>query len=99
MPDLVNRLRYIARDNPTYEVGIMEEAATEIERLRKENELMANFLKRLTPEKYPDTLFISGISGTKDENNLPEYIHVVPAYGVDWHMMYQRTDKTWGPQW
>lgn len=99
MPDIVNRLRYIARDNPTYEVSIMEEAAAEIERLREKCDQQAMFLRRLTPEKFPDTFFVSGESGTRDENGLPEYVHIVPAYGLDWHMMYKRTDKTWGPQW
>ena len=43
--------------------------------------------------------FICGEGGQKDENNLPDKIHICPAYGVDWFQVYERTDKTSGPEW
>lgn len=56
-------------------------------------------VKSTYPDKFPDAYFISGESGEKDQNNLPERIFVSPAYGVDWFQIYQRTDKTHGPEW
>ena len=56
-------------------------------------------LKSTYPDKFPDTYFICGESGEKDENNLPERIFVSPAYGVDWFQIYERTDKSFGPEW
>ena len=82
------------------------EAAEEIERLRAENERLAEkcdrqamILRRLAPENYPDTFFISGVLGNKDQNNMPEKLLVVPAYGVDFAYIYERTEKTTGPEW
>lgn len=49
-------------------------------------------------EKMGDIYFICGESGEKDQNNLPDRIYVCPAYGVDWFQIYERTDKTHGPE-
>ena len=50
-------------------------------------------------EKLGDIYFICGEGGEKDKNGLPERIHICPAYGVDWFQIYERTDKTFGPEW
>ena len=50
-------------------------------------------------EKLGDIYFICGEGGTKDQNNLPERIHICPAYGCDWFQVYQKTDYTHGPEW
>lgn len=50
-------------------------------------------------EKLGDIYFICGEGGSKDENNLPERIHICPAYGCDWFQVYEKTEKTWGPEW
>ncbi len=50
-------------------------------------------------EKLGNIYFICGEGGEKDQNNLPKQIHVCPAYGVDWFQVYERTDKTHGPEW
>ena len=71
----------------------------EVERLTKKCDSQAMILRRLTPEKFPDTLFISGILGEKDQNNMPEKLLVVPAYGVDFSYIYEYTGKTTGPEW
>ena len=50
---------------------------------------------------YPDksgSYFICGEGGVKDDNGLPERLHICPAYGADWMMLYTRTDKTHGPE-
>lgn len=72
---------------------------SENERLRKKCDMQATILRRLTPESHPDTLFISGVLGARDMNNMPEKLLVVPAYGVDFAYIYERTDKTTGPEW
>jgi hypothetical protein len=50
-------------------------------------------------ERLGDTYFICGEGGAKDTNNLPERIHVCPAYGCDWFQIYERTEKSFGPEW
>ena len=50
-------------------------------------------------EKLGGIYFICGEGGSKDENNLPDTIHICPAYGVDWFQVYKKTEKVWGPEW
>ncbi len=50
-------------------------------------------------EKMGNIYFICGEGGEKDKNNLPQRIHICPAYGVDWFQVYERTDKSNGPEW
>lgn len=71
----------------------------ELERLREKCNMQAMILRRLTPDKYPNTYFIHGELGEKDQNGMPEKIMVVPAYGCDWSQIYERTKKTIGPEW
>jgi hypothetical protein len=68
----------------------------ELKKLRKLYEIMEH---GMVAEKLGDIYFICGEGGEKDQNNLPERIHVCPAYGVDWFQIYERTDKTHGPEW
>lgn len=67
----------------------------ELKKLRKLYEIMKH---EVLAEKLGDIYFICGEGGEKDQNNLPERIHVCPAYGVDWFQIYERTDKTHGPE-
>jgi hypothetical protein len=71
----------------------------EIDRLKEKCDKQAMILRRLTPENYPDILFIHADGGTKDINGMPERLYVVPAYGCDWSQVYERTDKVTGPEW
>ena len=71
----------------------------EIARLIEKCDKQAMILRRLTPENYPDILFIHADGGTKDINGMPERLYVVPAYGCDWSQVYERTDKVTGPEW
>lgn len=50
-------------------------------------------------EKLGGIYFICGEGGEKDNNNLPETIHICPSYGCDWFQVYQKTEKTFGPEW
>jgi hypothetical protein len=60
---------------------------------------MSRIYKHLNAEKHPGVYFIHGSLGTYDDNGMPERLMVVPAYGVDFSYIYQRTDKTTGPEW
>jgi hypothetical protein len=53
----------------------------------------------LGAEKIGNIYFICGSGGDIDKNNLPQQIHICPSYGVDWFQIYERTDKTFGPEW
>lgn len=68
----------------------------ELKKLRKLNEIIKH---EVLAEKLGGIYFISGEGGEKDKNNLPERIHICPAYGADWFQIYERTDKTFGPEW
>jgi hypothetical protein len=50
-------------------------------------------------EKLGGIYFICGESGAKDDNDLPDNIYICPAYGCDWFQVYEKTDKTFGPEW
>jgi hypothetical protein len=56
------------------------------------------FTHSFAADKLGDIYFICGEGGEKDRNNLPERIHICPAFGCDWFQMYERTDKTHGPE-
>lgn len=38
--------------------------------------------------------FLSGGRGKVDENLLPEFVRIVPAYGCAWEQLYKKTDET-----
>ena len=38
--------------------------------------------------------FLTGGHGKRDENMLPEYVTVCPAYGAGWEQVYQKTERT-----
>jgi len=67
----------------------------ELRKLRKLYEMVKHID---LAEKLGDIYFICGEGGEKDKNNLPKQIHICPAYGVDWFQIYERTEKTFGPE-
>jgi len=97
--EIEKRLLYLARDSEAYESSAMLEAAKEIKRLRDKCNKQAMILRRLTPENHSDTLFISGVLGKRDQNNMPEKLMVVPAYGADFAYIYEYNGKTTGQEW
>jgi hypothetical protein len=38
--------------------------------------------------------FLAGGYGNKDDNMLPEYVEIIPGYGVGWSQVYKKTEKT-----
>jgi hypothetical protein len=108
--DLVKRLRNRAESWLEYEceedakidieaVDRIEELEAEVERLKAKCDIQATILRRLTPDKYTNLLFIHSTLGDRDQNNMPQKLLVVPAYGVDFSYIYERTEKTTGPEW
>jgi hypothetical protein len=38
--------------------------------------------------------FLAGGHGEKDDNQLPQFVRIVPAYGCAWEQVYEKTDRT-----
>jgi hypothetical protein len=83
-------------DFETHPIGTAERL-TYLEMKLKLLEKVELYLKTSYPDKS-GSYFISGEAGVKDDNGLPERLHICPAYGADWIMTYTRTDKTSGPE-
>ena len=71
----------------------------EVDRLKQICNDQAMILRRLSPDKFPDTYFIHSGVGEKDQNGMPKKLLVCPAYGVDFSYVYEYTGKTTGPEW
>jgi len=68
----------------------------ELKKLRKIESIVKH---EVLSEKLGNIFFICGEGGKKDENNLPERIHICPSYGVDWFQVYEKTKVVVGPEW
>ena len=49
--------------------------------------------KHAKPEMSGE-FFIAGYHGPKDDNVMPQFIEVCPAYGAGWVMIYEDTGRT-----
>ena len=38
--------------------------------------------------------FLAGGHGPKDDNQMPQFVEIVPAYGCGWSQVYEKTYKT-----
>lgn len=94
--DLLKRLRDHA--NGAYDMtpicADLLDAINEIEELTKLLERQQVIIRRIYAEHLPDTWFVCGEMGEKDQNGLPQYIDVCPAYGVGWYQVYEKTDRS-----
>ena len=77
----------------------IKELEAEVARLQDIISRMSRIYKHLNPEQHPGVYFIHGSLGSYDQNGMPEKLLVVPAYGVDFSYIYERTEKTTGPEW
>ena len=68
----------------------------ELKELRKIKSLIKH---ELLHEQMGDIYFICGESGAKDNNNMPDKIHVCPGYGLDFFYVYEYTGLTSGTEW
>lgn len=74
--------------------SIMQEAANEIEELTKLLEKQQEIIRRIYADRFPNTWFVTSGYGEKDSNGLPQFVEIVPAYGVGWSQVYEKTDRT-----
>ena len=78
---------------------LIEDKATlivENERLRKALDLYErerNRFKHAKPEMTGE-YFLAGGHGPKDNNQMPQFVEICPAYGAGWVMIYEDTGRT-----
>jgi hypothetical protein len=99
--DIVDRLRFEnvndrqnVRESRIILSELLNDAANEIEKMMSLLEKQQVIIRRIYAEKLPDTWFVCGEGGNKDQNGLPDHIEVCPAYGVGWSQIYEKTDRT-----
>ena len=97
--DDVDVLEYLEDAYSFLQDPAIGKAIVEIKNLRKVRNDQANILRRLTPDKFPDTYFVHSGLGEKDKNGMPERLLVCPAYGVDFSYIYEYTGKTTTTEW
>ena len=83
-----------------YNSGKVEEAFSELLRIIETQgralslyERERNRFKHANPE-ITGAYYLSGGYGERDDNSLPQYVLICPAYGVGWEQIYERTDRT-----
>ena len=65
----------------------------------KRIEMMNKFLRHnVFAEKHFGVFFICGHGGKMDQNDMPEEVHICPAYGSDVVYRYKRGDSS-APGW
>lgn len=75
---------------------LLLECRNELERLAEKCDKQAMVIRRIYVDQFPNTWFAWHGYGPRDQNGLPQYIEVVPAYGVDWTQVYEKTDRSIG---
>lgn len=103
-------LNYIEHETPRHYFlwdGIMEEEPgrvhSVVEELCDENIKLREALdvyererdrfKHAKPE-MTGAYFLAGGHGSKDDNQIPQFVEIVPAYGCGWSMIYEYTGRT-----
>ena len=80
-----------------------DELSLRIEELAAENERLLKALGAYERERdrfkhaivdITGLYFLAGGHGEVDENLLPEFVRICPAYGCAWEQVYVKTDKT-----
>ena len=74
----------------------LTESDNEVKNLRKALEIYERERNRFRHAKPEMTgaYFLTGGHGDKDENGVPMYVEICPAYGCGWTYIYEKTDKT-----
>lgn len=76
---------------------------SDLEQLSNDLELLRKALGAYKRERdrfkhaYPEmtgAYFLAGGFGDIDENQLPEFVEICPAYGAGWTQVYQKINKT-----
>ena len=94
---------FYEEDTPKYYQGPEGEneicspvTAREVEGLLKALDVYGRERQRFQ-HTYPEItgqFFLTGGHGDKDENMLPKYVTICPAYGCAWEQVYEKTDRT-----
>lgn len=86
----VEEIRKLA---PRAKIEMLE---NEVRHLRKALEIYERERDRFKHSNAEITgaYFLTGGHGEKDDNMLPEYVRICPAYGCAWEQVYVKTDKT-----
>ena len=96
--DLLNRLRERSQylwttDKELLDNTLVKEAADEIEKLRKALDVYERERERFRHAKPEITgeYFLTGGHGERDDNQLPQYVRICPAYGCAWEQEKEHT--------
>ena len=74
---------------------VVEMLENEVKNLRKALEIYERErirFRHAKPEMFGE-FFIAGYHGPKDDNVMPQFIEVCPAYGCAWVMIYEDTGR------
>ena len=79
-----------------FAVKRIDELEAENEKLRKALDIYQRERDRFKHSRPEITgeYFLAGGHGERDDNMLPEFVRIVPAYGCAWEQVYVKTDKT-----
>lgn len=80
---------YVKANTVTLAVDYIEFLEKALELYERERSRFRHAKPEMTGE-----FFLSGGHGDKDDNQLPEFVRICPAYGCAWEQVYQKTDKT-----
>ena len=101
--DLVEMARLAQHDERMATGALYGDLADRIEELEDENQKLRKALEIYQRERdrfkhtHPEMTgeyFLTGGHGTKDENGVPMYVEICPAYGCGWTYVYQTTGRT-----
>lgn len=62
-----------------------------IERIKKLEKL--DMIFKTTHPDLSGSFFICGASKFQSEDNLPEFVHICPSYGVEWAKIYKKIEE------
>lgn len=76
-----------------HKIDVLED---EIDKLKKALEIYQRERDRFKHAKPEITgaYFLTGGHGPKDDNQMPQFVEIVPAYGCAWSMIYEDTGRT-----
>ena len=74
----------------------IEMLENEVRNLRKALDIYKRERDRFKHNKPEITgaYFLAGGHGETDDNLLPQFVRIVPAYGCAWEQVYEKTDRT-----
>lgn len=92
--ELLKKLRSGVPGGDSTFAEVMNEAADEIEALTAIMAKQQEIIRRVYVDHFPNTWFVTSGYGEKDQSGLPQFVEIVPAYGVGWSQVYEKTDRT-----